>query len=45
MLSGHDPGRKGSVTPLEAKVMTRVSRGMLANLRRKPPSRDGMPPN
>jgi hypothetical protein len=35
MLSGHDPGRKGSVTPLKAKVMIRVIRGMLANLRLK----------
>ncbi len=33
MLSGHDPGRKGSVAPPKAKVMIRVVRGMLANLR------------
>ena len=44
MLSGHDPGRKGRVTPLKAKVMIRVDRGVLANLRRVPPSHDGMPP-
>jgi hypothetical protein len=45
MLSGHDPGRKGSVTPLKAKVMIWVIQGMLANLRRKLSSRAGMPPN
>ena len=33
MLLGHDPGRKGSVTPLKAKVMIPVIRGMLADLR------------
>ncbi len=45
MLSGHDPGRKGSVAPLKAKVMIQVDRGMLANLRRVPLSHAGMPPN
>ncbi|KXG73764.1 hypothetical protein AN618_24620 [Fervidicola ferrireducens] len=45
MLSGHDPGRKGRVTPLKAKVMNRVDRGVLANLRCVPPSHAGMPPN
>jgi hypothetical protein len=45
MLSGHVSERKGSVTPLKAKVMIRVIRGMLANLRRKLPSHVGMPLN
>ncbi|MDN5293722.1 MAG: hypothetical protein PWQ91_931 [Eubacteriales bacterium] len=44
MLSGHNPGRKGSVTPLKAKVMIRVIRGILANPHHRLPSRDGMPP-
>jgi hypothetical protein len=33
MLSGYDLGRKGNVAPLKAKVMSRVIRGMLADLR------------
>ncbi|MFZ5689471.1 MAG: hypothetical protein ACOY9Y_15155 [Bacillota bacterium] len=33
------------MTLLKAKVMIRVNRGMLANLRHVPPSRNGMPPN
>ncbi|KXG74129.1 hypothetical protein AN618_24040 [Fervidicola ferrireducens] len=35
MLLGHDPGRKGSVTPLKAKAMNWVDQGVLANLRLK----------
>jgi hypothetical protein len=35
MLSEHVSERKGSVTPLKAKVMNRAIRGMLANLRLK----------
>jgi len=45
MLSGHDPGREGRVTPPKAKVMIRVIRGMLANLRCMSPSHAGMPLN
>lgn len=33
------------MTPLKAKVMIRVIRRMLANLRHVPLSRDGMPPD
>lgn len=46
MLSGHDPERKGSVTPLKAKAMkTEKLSECWLTCGVKPPSHVGMPPN